>query len=243
MPAFLKRLIFQVGDQASERTYTYTSVSNDGHYISLRPLIRPKDDKEREFPVEWAFAGLNTDIRVTKIDEYTVTQDFNFWIDINRYLKVPNIHQGEVHTTWKRWESECLEETGTVYPFGPDKEGVNFMELWQPLDSNRVEDVVAPIGMDNSKDRSVVLKIDDSKYEGLMIVVGKWAQGLMTKKGESSTDGINMIRSVETSTNSYKTLFSQGSNVDKFPSAFENLSKGTKVDVNGFEWEVIESTY
>ena len=49
MPALLKRLLFQVGPHPNERTFTLSSVSTDGHYISLRPFVKPSGD-ELSFP-------------------------------------------------------------------------------------------------------------------------------------------------------------------------------------------------
>lgn len=109
-------------------------------HLFLRLFVKPSGD-ELSFPFEWAFAGTNETVKVNDQGNGVVTQDFNFWLDTNVYLNVPNTHRGEVNTTWKNWDSGCVEETGAVYPFGADKESVSFRELWQPVDPSR-EDLV-----------------------------------------------------------------------------------------------------
>ena len=84
MPALLKRLLFQVGPHPNERTFTLSSVSTDGHDISLRPFVKPSGD-ELSFPFEWAFAGTNETVKVNDQGNGVVTQDFNFWLDTNVY--------------------------------------------------------------------------------------------------------------------------------------------------------------
>lgn len=239
MPALLKRLAFQVGNSINERTCTYSSVSDDGHFISLRPLVKPYTEGEKKFPFEWAFAGLNKDVTVKKVSEDEVTQDFDFWLDSNRYLNVPNTHKGIVNTNWKTWESGCMKETGTVFPFGVDKPGVEFMELWQPLDASQAEEAIAPIGGTGAKVRSIVLKADTSKFQGLMIVVGQWIQGYLSAKGGDSIEGISFIRAIEYG----ETIFEYGTGVAKFPRTFDDVEVGSSIHLGGVGWEVIEANF
>lgn len=239
MPALLKRLIFQVGPNPNERTVTFSSVSNDGHFISLRPLAKPQTAAEKEFPFEWAFAGTKDDVKVTPISEGVVTQDFNFWFDGNKYLNIPNTHSGVVNTTWKTWESGLIEETGTVFPTGSSNPGVDFRELWQPMDFNKSEEVIAPLGFDGSKGKSIVLKVSNAEYDGLLVVVGRWVQGFLSKKNESTTKGLSFIRLIETN-GSYETANKYGVDVAKFPTKFTGLKAGETVESSGLNWEVIE---
>ncbi|KOG97983.1 Hri1p [Saccharomyces eubayanus] len=242
MPALFKRLLFQVGPQPGERTFTLSSVSNDGHYISLRPFVKPKGDSESAFPFEWAFAGTNETVKVKNLGDGVVTQDFNFWLDTNVYLNVPNTHRGEINTTWKDWDSGCVEETGSVYPFGADKESVSFRELWQPVDPSREDLVIVSPNNEtfSSNAKSIVLKVNDEGYDGLVIIVGRWVQGFLSKKNQSTIDGLNFIRLLENDSGKFESLLSYGEEAKKIPQSYENLKKGSTITSNGLNWEVIE---
>ncbi|CAI4046728.1 Hri1p SKDI_12G3330 [Saccharomyces kudriavzevii IFO 1802] len=242
MPALLKRLLFQVGPQPNERTFTLSSVSDEGHYISLRPFVKPSGSSESAFPFEWVFAGTNKSVKVSDLGNGVVTQDFNFWLDTNVYLNVPNTHRGEVNTTWKDWDSGCIEETGAVYPFGPEKESVSFRELWQPVDPSR-EDlvIVSPNGEKfTSNAKSIVLKVTDEAYDGLVIIVGRWVQGFLSKKDQGTTEGLNFVRLLERDSGKFESLLSFGKEVKKIPQSYENLKNGSTVTIEGLNWEVIE---
>lgn len=238
MPSLFKRIAFEVAGQPNERTLTLSSGSNDGHYISLRPLVNPSTPEEKDFPWEWAFAGTKDDVDVT-VKEDGVQQVFKFWFDANVYLKIPNTHNGEVDTFWRTWDSGCLKETGTVFPFGKDKEGVDFIELWQPVDAQRDELIIQNHA--DSQGRSITFKVDNDDYFGLLIVVGRWTQGFLAKKNGSSHKDINFVRTLETAKDETKTLREFGSEVSKFPTKFDGIKKGDNVDVNGLTWEVIEA--
>ena len=241
MPSLLRRELFTVAGNSNERTLTLSSTSNDGHYLSLRPLVKPTTEAETAFPFEWAFFGTNEDIQSTIESPTKLTHVFDFGFDANVYLNTPNTHRGPVETHWIVWDSGCLQEAGFVFPFGSEKPGVEFMELWQPIDINRDEYVIVP--EDKQKGRSVVLSVDCEKYHGMVIVVGKWVQGILADKRESTTLGLSFVRSVEESDGKYKTLIKYGKDFEKFPTAFNDLSVGSSVDVNGATWKVLEATY
>lgn len=238
MPSLFKRIAFEVAGQPNERTLTLSSGSNDGHYISLRPLVNPSTPEEKAFPWEWAFAGTKDDVDVT-VKENGAQQVFKFWFDANVYLDIPNTHRGSVNTFWETWESGAIKESGTVYPFGADKEGVNFIELWQPVDAQRDELIIQNHA--DSKGRSITFRVDNDEYTGLVIVVGRWAQGFLARKNGSTTKDLNFIRTLETAQGETKTLRAFGTNINKFPTQFTDIKKGDKVDVNGLTWDVIEA--
>lgn len=238
MPSLFKRIAFEVAGHPNERTLTLSSGSNDGHYISLRPLVKPATPEEKAFPWEWVFAGTKDDIDVT-VKENGAQQVFKFWFDANVYLNTPNTHRGAVDTFWETWDSGCLKESGTVFPFGKDKEGVDFVELWQPIDAERDEMIIQNHA--DSKGRSITFKVDNDQYSGLVIVVGRWTQGFLAKKGGASTEGLSFVRTLETAKGETKTLEQYGADVAKFPTKFTDIKKGDKVDVNGLTWDIIEA--
>lgn len=243
--SLLKRIAFQVGPVPNERAFAMTSLSNDGHFISLRPFVKTHGPSEEEFPFEWAFAGTNKNNTVTNVKEGVVNQDFNFLFDVNVYLNVPNTHRGEIKTIWTNWESGCIAENGHVYPAGADKEAVPFFELWQPLDPTKSE-LVIPFKEEDLKAKSaksIVFKVgSDSGYDGLLIVTGKWSQGFLSRKNDGTIKGLNFIRSLETNdSSSLQTLLSYGVDSAKFPTKFNIVKKGDVVDAGGLKWEVIES--
>ncbi|CCK70985.1 Hri1p KNAG_0F03230 [Huiozyma naganishii CBS 8797] len=241
MPAICKRVLFEAGGNVNERTLTLSSVSNDGHYISVRPLVKKNTEAEREFPFEWVFAGTKDHIEVTnETDGVTQKQVFDFWLDTNVYLGISNTHRGKVHTKWTTWESGLLLEQGTVFPFGKDGEGVDFKELWQPIDANRDELVIQD--KLESQGRSVTFKVDNNEYFGLVVVVGKWVQGFLAKKNGGSKRDLNFVRLVESAfAGKYTTLERYGVDADKFPCEFDTVKKGDHVTANGVQWEVIEA--
>ncbi|GCE97973.1 eIF2 alpha kinase Hri1 [Zygosaccharomyces mellis] len=245
MPQLLKRLAFQVGSVPNERTTTFTSISNDGHYISLRPLVNLNTTSEEEFPFEWVFAGLNSDVKLVPISEGVVEQDFNFWLDTNRYLNLPNTHRGEVQTTWTQWDSGSVAENGEVFPNGSASPGVPFFELWHPLDPNRVEQVLLndPLTTaEASKARSIVFRVRSGQgYDGLVIVTGRWAQGFLSKENDATVDGLNFLRTVELEDGSREAIILYGSDAEKFPQEYLGYEAGGHVEVHGLEWDVIES--
>lgn len=118
---------------------------------------------------------------------------------------------------------------------------MDFVELWQPVDAQRDELVIQDKA--ESKGRSVTFKVDDEQFYGLVIVVGRWAQGVLAQKGNSTIKGLNFMRSVETNNGEIKNLIEFGSDVTKFPSAFADVKKGDKVEVNGLTWDVIEAYF
>ncbi|KAL3230065.1 Protein HRI1 [Nakaseomyces bracarensis] len=244
----LKRLAFQVGPNISENTFTLSSVSKEGHFISLRPFTKPTKEQEG-FPFEWGFAGTKENLKAapTKDSEGNVVlqQDFDMGFDTNVYLGIENTHRGVINTFWKTWDSGCLEESGKVFPFGKDKEGIPFMELWQPIDPN-VKDMVMLEAGDGrfapSSVRSVVFKVSAGQgYEGLIVVVGNWAQGYIAKESTKSAEGINFIRYyIEGDKAShYYTKF--GSECNKFPTDLSSVSVNSTVTVNGLKWDIIEA--
>lgn len=232
MPGLFKRILFEVAGTQNERTITLSSTSRDGHFISLRPLVKPSTKEEIEFPWEWAFGGLNTNIDVS-MEGNVVKQVFNMGFDANVYLGIKNTHRGPIHTKWVTWDSGCLQESGKVYPFGADKQGVDFIEVWQPIDA--IEEKFTMINGE-SKGKSITYQISDNKYEGLLIVVGNYAQGYLAEKGKNTIEGLSFLR-----TYNGKVLADYGINVDKFPTKYENINKGDKVEINGLTWDVIEA--
>lgn len=245
MPSLLSRVVFQVGPVPNERASVLSSVSNDGHFISLRPFVRPKNASEEAFPLEWAFAGTNQNVVVKQKSEGVVTQDFDFWFDSNAYLNIPNTHRGVINTLWETWESGSISETGSVFPAGRDFDGVSFFELWQPVDPTREELVLANAKNEAtaSSAKSVVFKTaENSGYDGLVIATGRWAQGFLSKQLDGTVGGLNFIRTLETgNSNTAEVLFQFGQEADKFPRKFDGVKIGDVVDVNGLKWEVIES--
>ena len=243
-----KRLVFQVGDSANERTFTLSSVSKNGHFISLRPFTKPTED-EKKFPLEWVFAGTNDRVKVTPTTNAdgkpVLQQDFDMGFDTNVYLNVENTHRGVINTFWQNWESGCVEETGKVFPFGKDKEGIPFMELWQPIDPNSKDLVILDAGDGRKIDgpvRSTVLKVVDGQdFEGLMIIVGEWAQGYLADKNKSSVDGLSFVRYHVSNEKLSSGLFEYGSQLSKFPNDFSNVKEGSVLTIDGLKWEVIEN--
>ncbi|CCE93737.1 Hri1p TDEL_0G03700 [Torulaspora delbrueckii] len=245
MPTLLQRLVFQVGPVPNERAFVLSSVSTDGHYISLRPFVKPRNASEEAFPFEWVFAGTNQNVVVNQKSEAIVTQDFNNWFDSNVYLNLPNTHRGEINTTWENWESGCIAETGSVFPAGRELDGVPFFELWQPLDSTRDELVVSTPQNEKSASsaKSIVFKTTEgSGFDGLVVVTGRWAQGFLSKQNDGTINGMNFIRTLETgNSNVVQTLLQYGRDADKFPRKFDGIKLGDVVEANGLKWEVIES--
>ncbi|SCU81418.1 LAFA_0C04786g1_1 [Lachancea sp. 'fantastica'] len=237
-----KRYTFQVGQApANERTLTLTSASNEGYFISLRPFVQP-NASEKEFPFEWGFAGSPASAKMGKKDAETDTVDFDFEFDTNVHLNLENTHRGVIKTLWKTWESGLVEERGQVFPFGDDKEGFDFFELWQPLDSTRPGFVVLDDNSaDQEKARSVVLTVDTDEYKGLVTVVGRWAQGILFKKSENTINGINFLRAVEQQEGSWKTLLQYGSDFSKFPKSFVASLDSAVEGNSGLTWRVVES--
>lgn len=243
-----KRLAFQVGPNISENTFTLSSVSKQGHFISLRPFTKPTKEQE-EFPFEWVFAGTNEHVKVTPTTDSegnaVLQQDFDMQFDTNVYLGVENTHRGVINTFWKTWNSGCLEETGKVFPFGKDKEGVPFMELWQPVDPSVKDLVMVNAGDGNSAPasvRSVVLQVSAGQgYEGLIVIVGNWAQGYIAKEGVNSVEGLNFIRYYIENDKASKVYTQFGADANKFPTELSSISVGSNVAVNGLKWDVIEA--
>lgn len=232
MPGLFKRILFEVAGTQNERTLTLSSTSTDGHFISLRPLVKPATKEEIEFPWEWVFAGLNTNVNVSVAGNVT-KQVFDMGFDANVYLGIENTHRGSIHTNWITWDSGCLQETGTVYPFGADKEGVDFVEVWQPIDANEEKFIMID---GEAKAKSITFQVDTDDFEGLLIVVGNYAQGYLAQKGTNTTKGLNFLR-----TYNDKVLVEFGSNVSKFPTDYNNVKKGDKIEVEGLTWNVIEA--
>ncbi|CCE63761.1 hypothetical protein TPHA_0F02800 [Tetrapisispora phaffii CBS 4417] len=243
MPSLLKRVLFQVGDAMNERTITYSSVSNDGHCISIRPFTKPTGEKEEKFPIEWAFACTNKDVKVTKLSETSMKQDFDFLLDTNRYLAGEHEKSGDiVETQWDTWESGLILEHGVVYPHGKDKEGVAFKELWQPLDCSIAEETILASSERNDVSRSIVLRTEKSeKWDGLIIVTGRYVQGILLDKTKSDVTGISILRLVETGAmDSFSPLVVQGENTHKFPKTYGKLELEDVIKLGGIGWEVIE---
>lgn len=246
MPQLLKRLAFRVGAVPNERTNTLTSISNDGHYISLRPLINLKTTAEEEFPFEWVFAGTSKHIKVTPVKKGVIKQDFNFWLDTNTYLNVPNSHRGEINTVWTQWESGSLAENGQVFPTGIENPGVPFFELWHPLDPNRPEYVLLSDQQASSSTvaaRSVVFKVAAGQvYDGLVIVTGNWAQGFLSKHGDGTVNGLNFLRTLKKEDGTKEAFVLYGPDADKFPQHYSGFKVGDHVELQGLKWQVIESS-
>lgn len=154
---------------------------------------------------------------------------------------MPNQHEGPVETYWQTIHNGVRQEKGEIFPMGKDQPGVKFMELWQPIDFSK-EDIVITDGS-VTKGRSVTLQIDTAEYFGLVIVVGQWIQGFLSKKGQNSKEGLSFIRAFETSQGTVDTLVQYGADSNKFPTLFDALSVGTVVDANGASWKTLEAHY
>lgn len=237
MPALLQRKLMQVKPNAAyENTRTYSTVTNEGHYVSLRPFINPSAEQE-EFPFESLFGGLNKTVEVTKVDDTTVKQSFSFGIHSNRILGLP-MQDSPVHTVWKTWESGDMEETGTIHPFGLDKEGIDFVELWQPLDAEAYESKdTYRVGPTSDKARSVALKMDTKEYDGVVTIVGNIVQGLLHKKDDNTISAVRCV--VDSETLRFKKYeIKYGESLMQFPSELpESLVVGSFIH----GWEVIEA--
>ncbi|CAH01291.1 Hri1p [Kluyveromyces lactis] len=239
MVSLTKRVLFEViPNPPDETTLTLSSTTNKGHYISVRPFVNAEG---KEFPFEWAFGGTSDHIELKKINERANSLNFNFKFDTNVKLNVPETHRGVIKTVFKTWDSGLVEETGSVFPWGTEGTEVKFRELWQPVDPTRLEFVE----LNNEKDvdqaaNSIALSVDNEEYEGLVIVVGRWIQGILFKKGVNTLDGINLFRSQIDEKNSIVSLVKFGADADKFPQEVL-LNEGSITTSKGLEWSVIES--
>lgn len=238
MVSLCKRVLFQADTESpNEQTLTLSSTSNKGHYISLRPLI---NSEGKAFPFEWAFAGRSEDATITTIDATTNGIDFNFGLDTNVQMSVPNTHRGVIKTVWKTWESGVIEEIGSVFPWGTEGTEVNFREVWQPIDPSRTEFVeLGNTSVVDPSATSYTLFIDNDDFKGLVVVVGRWVQGLLFKKNDASVQSINILRGILEGSE-LQILVRYGPDFDKFPQSF-TAKEGEKVVSNGITWEVIES--
>ncbi|SCU83809.1 LAME_0C06766g1_1 [Lachancea meyersii CBS 8951] len=241
MVSISKRSTFQVGQElANEKTLTLSSTSNEGYLISLRPLVEPTES-EKEFPFEWAFAGPPSSAKIEKKDELTDAIDFEFEYDTNVQLNAENTHRGVIKTVWKKWVSGLVEERGQVFPFGKDKEAVDFFELWQPLDATRSDFVMLDGNSENQETaRSVVLSVDNAEFKGLVITVGRWTQGILFKKNEHTFNGLNILRALEQQDGTWKTLLQYGPDFGNFPQTFA-APVASSVDGGALKWKVVES--
>lgn len=239
MVSLTKRVLFEIiPNGPNETTVTLSSTTNKGHYVSLRPFV---NGEGKEFPFEWAFGGTSDTLEVRKIDERSNGLDFNFKFDTNVKLEIPETHRGVIKTVFKTWDACLVEETGSVFPFGPDGAEVKFRELWQPIDPTRLEFVELSHGNDvDPNATSIALHTDNSEYEGLVVIVGNWVQGILFKKGENTLKGVNLVRSQIDANKSVKDLFKFGPDAAKFPTELL-LKEGSKTTSNGVEWSVIES--
>lgn len=238
MVSLYKRLLFQtLSEEPNETTLTLSTTTNKGNYISLRPFL--KCDSSQKFPFEWVFGGLSDSANIIVQDASTTEIDFNFQFDTNVYLNVPNTHRGEIQTFWKVWKSGCIEETGTVYPFGFNNPGVSFRELWQPLNPNE-EDFVLLSDHNNTNITSITLYLNSDKYNGIVVIVGKWCQGILFKKNDGTIKGLSFVRLVQRSDGSWKKLIEFGDDFNKFPTKFD-VKENQKIIIDGEVWDVIES--
>lgn len=221
--------------EAYENTRTLTTTTNSGHYLSLRPFINPTAEQE-EFPFEALFGGLNDSVIVSKIDNKTIKQDFLFGIHSNRILGLP-MQSSPVPTVWKTWESGDIQETGTVNPPGLENEGVDFVELWQPLNADYYQSKDDyKVGLTAENSRSVTLKIDTKEFYGIVTIVGNIVQGLLHKKENSTISAIRCV--VDSETLRFKKYeIKYGESLLQFPSEIpESLVVGSFIH----GWEIIE---
>lgn len=227
--SLLKRVLFQVGDIADEQTYTLSLVSHEGHYISLRPWV---DGQEHGSAYEWVFAGTKDDTTVERIDDTRFKQEFKFWFESNTFLNVPGTHRGSIHTLWEVLPSRCLKETGQVFPAGPGAPGVSFLELWQPLDPEISSRQVIADAAAGGDAKCTVFKCSTPTLQGLVIVVGKWAQGLLWEPQNRAARGISAIRAVlDDESRSWKSLWTTGELVAAFPTTFDHTDRGKTITV------------
>lgn len=236
MPSLFQRKLIQIKpEKASEPTRTLSSVSNNGNYVSLRPYINVTPQVE-EFPFESSFAGLSTSCEVSRIDENNVKQSFKFDIHTNRILGIP-FQDSAVDTYWETWASGDIEETGTVHPFGLDKEGIDFVELWQPLNADTYTSKTNfLVGETDSKARSVTLKLDSDDYYGIAVIVGDVVQGILNKKKTKEISALRCVIDKETLRfKKYEIKF--GPDLMKFPTELP-VSLVVGSFING--WEIIE---
>lgn len=234
---FQRKLIQVVPGKANEPTRTLSSVSNEGHYVSLRPLINPSEEEEESFPFESCFAGFKKSCIVSKINDTTVKQTFSFDIHSNRILGLP-MQETPLDTYWNTWLSGDIEETGTLHPFGDDKEGIDFIELWQPIKAETYESKDSFfIGKTGSDARSVTLKLDSEEYYGIVVIVGDFVQGLLHKKKAKEISALRCVVDKETLRfKKYEIKF--GVDLLKFPTEVpSSLVVGNFI--NG--WEIIEA--
>ncbi|CDO95348.1 unnamed protein product [Kluyveromyces dobzhanskii CBS 2104] len=239
MVTLTKRVLFEIiPNGPDETTLTLSSTTNKGNFISVRPFVNTKG---KEFPFEWAFGGTSDNMEVEKIDERANAIDFNFKFDTNVKQELPETHRGVIKTVFKTWDAGLVEETGSVFPWGADGTEVKFRELWQPVDPTRLEFVeLANADEVDQNANSIALTVDNEEYNGLVIVVGRWVQGILFKKGVNSLAGINLIRSQINEKNSISDLVKFGPDATKFPKEIL-LKEGSTTISSGLEWTVIES--
>ncbi|KAH3903339.1 Hri1p SCDLUD_000965 [Saccharomycodes ludwigii] len=250
MVAVFKRELIQViPNPPNERTFTLSTVTDKGHYISLRPLVKPTTEEEKKFPFEWGFGGRNTSVEIINVNSNSFKQNFVFELDLNEYLQIPNTHSGLINTLWTTWDSGCLEETGELFPFGKNKESVAFRELWQPIDPSKSVDfdhLTLKDGDDahnGSKETSVALHIDNDTFVGLVVVAGNILQGILFKKNDNTIKGTNFIRGIIASEEKKEFTYSikYGEDVTSFPLDLFTKHDSIKVGDVISQWKVIES--
>ncbi|GME73535.1 unnamed protein product [[Candida] boidinii] len=192
-------------DEAGERSITVVLSSPGSRFVDLRPVIPSiVTPEESEFPFEWAFAGYE---RVLKGD-YSIMEFTHDFFDSSYIYKYQLFNKNllsekplleDISADIGYFETIGIgrrRETGKMANSANGDKITDYVEIWQSLNPIKFTPTEKAILHEDTEEGTTeygcyVYDIvgDDNKelYEGRVIRVGNWIQGLVWDKSDKTS--------------------------------------------------------
>lgn len=189
-------------DEAGERSITVVLSSPGSRFVDLRPIIPSiVTPEESEFPFEWAFAGYEKGLK----DDYSIMEFTHDFFDSSYIYKYQLFNKGlsnekpllkDIAADIGYFETIGIgkrRETGKMANSANGDKITDYIEIWQSLNPIKFTPSERAILHEDTDEGTTeygcyVYDIvgDNNKelYEGRVIRVGSWIQGLVWDKSD-----------------------------------------------------------
>lgn len=228
-------------DLAEEATKTMVFTTPENHFVDIRIFKQYYQQPSANLPFdsvfEWCLSGVEEPIEGTSKIQFHQEINSIAMVKAIKYNKplefgLPDIGEfSSIENSQDRREVGQMENpaTGTVQ---------DYIEIWRSLDPVKNSPIAEAPEVEQDGYTLFTLIVDNDDYQGKLIRLGNWVQGLLFDK-TSLTQPIHVIQSYQDG-NQWTNTISYGS-IELFPIVFDGAINDTIPTTNSkVVWKCIE---
>ncbi|ODQ79386.1 hypothetical protein BABINDRAFT_161789 [Babjeviella inositovora NRRL Y-12698] len=240
-------------NKPSENTSTVVMTSHKkGLFVDLRPFSPLSLAPNPDFPIDWAMTGREEDAGPSRtifhhlVDSKTIFKQ----IEARRKgLPAPETNDQDLGEFSDNGDGD-RKEVGKMFN---DKSGIiePYIEVWRSLDSCNTTPYNFGFIREVEKEKRTLFEVpeycgvlqiaasEDTEWEGMIIRLGNWIQGLVYNKRPGLQQPLSAVRAWLDPQKDWQIVFRYGKDAHVMPLNFEGL-EGDRSTVDGVCWTCVE---